>query len=117
MFMKIDINDHRKLHAIQEEFSAHFPNLRLEFYSRPSHTGGKHPEKIVHQGSKTLGDCRNIHTKGTLTISPAMTVSDLQNNFDEVYGVRVEVLKKTAGGWAEPADKNKLSLQEQNQLN
>lgn len=115
--MKIDINDHRKLHAIQEEFVSLFPNLRLEFYSRASHVKDAHPEKPVDNLAKTLGQCRNVHTKGTLTITPNMTVAELQNNFDDVYGVRVHVLKKEGNGWVEPADKNRLTLNEQNNTN
>ena len=112
--MKITINDHRKLHAIQEEFREMFPNLKLEFYKKPSHAKNPHPEKLAGNDGITLGECRSIHTKGTLTISPNMTVADLQSNFDEVYGVHIDVLRRAGSEWVVPSENNSLTLEEQN---
>lgn len=112
--MKIDINDHRKLFAIQEEFGTLFPNLRLEFYARPANSGAAHPKKPMSSYAHTLGECRNVHNKGTITISPNMTVADLKSNFSDVYGVEVDVLKKKGDTWLETTSQNTLSLTEQN---
>ena len=112
--MKIDINDHRKLHAIQEEFAVLFPNLKLQFHSKASHESAHHPKKLIEAGSKTLGECRSVHNKGSITISAGMTIADMQSNFSDVYGIDVEVLKKSGSSWTEPDSKNKLSLEEQN---
>jgi hypothetical protein len=112
--MQIIINDHRKIHAIQEEFSTLFPNLKLEFYAKPPHIHAAHPNKIITASSKTLGECRNVHNKGRLSISAGMTIAELVNNFNEVYGIDIEVLRKKGHEWIEALDKNKLTLQEQN---
>lgn len=112
--MKIDINDHRKLFAIQQEFEKLFPNLKLEFYKKPSHSKSAHPEKIIHTEAKTLGECRSVHAKGSLTITPNMTVAELESNFDEIYGVHVDILKRSGSAWVAPEAKNTLTLTEQN---
>lgn len=115
--MKIEINDHRKLFAIQEEFNTLFPNLKLEFYGKGSHEHGAHAKKPIENYSKTLGECRTEHTKGSLTVTGGMTIADLQSSFSDVYGIDVHVLKKQADHWVEPDSKNKLSLTEQNSTN
>ncbi len=55
--MKITINDHRKVFAIEEEFNQMFPNLKIEFMAKPSAAGAKHSDMPVAQ-SKTIADCR-----------------------------------------------------------
>lgn len=111
--MKIEINDHRKLFAIQEEFGNLFSNLKIEFYSRPSHSGAPHPKKLIDNYSKTLGECRELHTKGTLTISPSMTLSEITSNFEDVYGIAVDILKKEGEHWIN-ATSHDITLEELN---
>ena len=57
--MEITINDHRKIFAIQKEFSDMFPFLRLEFYSKPHKAGGSASEKLMKHISKSIAECRN----------------------------------------------------------
>ena len=64
--MKIQINDHRKIFALQEEFNRFFPNFKIEFLGKPSKVGNPPSEKMV-KANKTLGDCRVVHNKGELT--------------------------------------------------
>lgn len=73
--MNITINDHRKIFAIQEEFNNVFPYLKIEFFSKPHSLGGSSAKKHIKASSKTLGECRIIHNKGTITIQPNMTCS------------------------------------------
>jgi len=115
--MQITINDHRKLYALQKEFASLFPNLKLEFFAKPSHLKGEASSKPIDTYSKTVAECRNIHTKGTLTISGGMTIADLQSSFSDIYGMHVSILKKEGDSWVEPANQNNLSLTEQNKMN
>ncbi len=112
--MQITINDHRKVYAIQEEFNTLFPNLRIEFYVKPPNPKAPHPKKLIDAGSKTLAECRNVHNKGQLTITKGMTASELENNFNEVYGLDIEIMKRSGDKWMEISSKNSLTLEEQN---
>lgn len=114
--MKITINDRRKLYAIQDEFCALFPNLRLEFYKKPANQKGPHPHKVMDSYACTIEECRTIHKKGTITVTPTMTATGLEESFDDVFGIFVRVLIRDGNFWVEPALKNKLSLAEQNKL-
>lgn len=112
--MKIVINDRRKIHAIQEDFNKQFPYLKLEFFSKPHKVGGASPKKIMTVSSKTLGECRTIHNPGTMTITPQMTVADLEQNFSDVYGLSVQVFRKSGKIWLETTITDKWTLEEQN---
>jgi hypothetical protein len=112
--MKLIINDHRKIFAIQEEFHKLFPNLKIEFLAKPSKSGAAASEKLVHHGSKTIGECRTTHNKGELTLTPTMTVADVKESFSEAYGLSTIILKKEGEKWVETIENGKLQLEEQN---
>jgi hypothetical protein len=114
--MKITINDHRKIHAVQEEFSTLFPYLKLEFHGKPSKKGGSFSDKIIGHSSKTLGDCRLDHKKGTITLTPNMTVADLEAVFMDVYGLSVIIYRKSGKAWLETSRTDKWTLEQQNGL-
>ena len=112
--MKITINDDRKIFAIQEEFGKQFPYLKLEFFSKPHKSGGESSRKHIKSSRKTLGECRTIHNTGEITITPQMTVNELEQRFADVYGLGVQVFRKSINVWLETTVTDGWSLEEQN---
>lgn len=112
--MKILINDHRKIFALQKEFSEMFPYLKLEFFGKPHKVGAPSSKKIMKHPSKTIGECRTIHNKGTLTITPNMIVADLEQNFSDVYGLSVQIFRKSGKAWLETTATDGWALEKQN---
>jgi len=112
--MEITINDHRKIFAVQEEFSQTFPFLKLEFYEKPHQSDGKSFAEHTVGSSKTLGECRTMHTEGTLHITPGMSVTELEENFADIHGLTVRVFRKSGNGWIESSS-NMTSLEKQNE--
>ncbi len=112
--MKIAINDKRKIFAIQEDFNTLFPYLKLEFFTKPHKAGGASPKKLMKSSSKTLGECRTIHQKGTMTITPKMTVSELEQNFADTFGLSTQVFRKSGKVWLETTVTDGWTLEEQN---
>ncbi len=105
--MKITINDHRKIFAVQEEFNQLFPNLIIEFYAKGSKEGAHSSEHLIKH-NKTLGESRTEHNKGTITITPNMRVADLKQDFSDVYGLAVEVFQKSENGRVVAGNKHTL---------
>ena len=112
--MKIIIHDHRKIVAIQEEFNLVFPYLKIEFFSKSSLQGGTSSGKEAKHTNKTLAECRTIHHKGEITINPSMTVSEMEKNFRDVYGLEVQLLRKSGKAWLETTVTDKWTLEDQN---
>jgi hypothetical protein len=114
--MKIIINDHRKIFTIQESFTEMFPFLKLEFLAKPSKVGGASPKKKMISPSKTIGQCRVVHSKGTLTILPHMTVSDLEQSFNDTFGLTARVFRKSGKAWLETSATDMWTLEKENNI-
>ncbi|MCX6248251.1 MAG: hypothetical protein NTW10_10990 [Bacteroidetes bacterium] len=112
--MKIAINSHRKIFAIQEEFSTMFPELTIAFYAKPSHHDGAPSKKLVMHSSRTLQDCRVNGNEGTIEVLPTMSVSDLKENLQDIFGLSAEIFPKPKNGIAEDPVKGNMILEEIN---
>lgn len=112
--MKISISDRRKISAVQEEFNQAFPYLKLEFFSKPHSPGKGSAKKYIKHSDKTLGECRTVSTRGRITITPQMTVGDLEQRFGEVYGLGVQVFRKSGKVWLETTVTDSWTLEQQN---
>ncbi|HWY98464.1 MAG TPA: hypothetical protein VNY36_05200 [Bacteroidia bacterium] len=114
--MKIIINDHRKIFAIQKAFSEMFPFLKLEFLAKPAKVGGASTKKMFISPSKTIGQCRVVHSKGTLTILAHMTISDLEQSFNDTFGLTVRVFRKSGKAWLETSATDMWTLEKENSI-
>lgn len=112
--MKIKISDNRKIFAIQEEFNVLFPYLKIEFFSKPHKLGAGSSKKMIKPSNITLGECRTIHNNGDVTITPQMTVADLEQRLSDVYGLSVQVFRKSGKAWLETTVTDGWTLEEQN---
>lgn len=112
--MKISINDHRKIFALQQAFATAFPYLKLEFFAKPHQEKGRPSRKFVKHPSVTVGDCRTLHNTGNITITENMTVAELERRFADVYGLGVQLFRKSGTTWLETSVTSDWSLSEQN---
>lgn len=112
--MKITINDHRKIFAIQEEFTNAFPYLKIEFFAKAHQSGGPAAGKFVNPGATKISECRTIHNDGDITITENMSVKELERRFADVYGLAVQVFRKSGNMWLETSITSDWTLGEQN---
>ena len=113
--MRIEINNQRKIFAIQEEFKNAFPNLKIEFYEKPSKPGGSASGKKVKSSSKTLAECRAVHNSGSISVLPGMTASELNQNFRDVYGLTTIIFQESRNNKGDISPMNeKVTLEELN---
>jgi hypothetical protein len=112
--MKIQISDKRRLATIQKEFSTLFPYLKIEFFARPHQSGGASSKKLMKHGNKFVFECRTIHTTGEITVTPQMTVAELEDHFRDVFGLNVQVFRRSGKAWLETTVTDHWTLQEQN---
>lgn len=110
----MSIDDNRKIFDIQEEFNHLFPYLKIEFFSRTHQPGCVSAKKFLKHGNKTLNECRSIHNRGSINITPNTTVNELEQTFGEKYGLGVQVFRKSGKVWLETTVTDSWSLEEQN---
>jgi hypothetical protein len=113
--MKITIADSRPLEAVKEEFNSNFPYLRIEFFLKPHKAGEPSPRKQLRSSERTIGECRTVHNEGHLTINPWMTVTELEERFHDMYGLNVQLFRKSGKLWLETTVTDSWTLEQQNQ--
>ncbi len=112
--MNIAINDTRVISSIQKEFNSVFPYLKLEFFSMPKQFNCDFSKKMLKSNSKSLAECRKVHSVGEITIQPLMTVQSLEQIFLVEYGLGVQVFRKSGSVWLETTVTDSWTLAEQN---
>lgn len=113
--MQLTIHDSYKLSEIREEFSRHFPYLKLEFFSFAAGEKKIFSEKnLVTDGTKLLGDVRHFHNFGHLSINGHQKVGTLEQNFLKTFGIDVQVFRKSGKVWLQTTDTDNWTLAEQN---
>ena len=112
--MKIEINDRRKILEVQREFNMIFPYLKLEFFSKTHKPGDSTAKMFIKPYHKTLGECSTVNNKGKILITPEMSVNDLEQSFGSIYGLGVQVFRKSGNVWLETTVTDAWTLYEQN---
>jgi len=103
-----------KIQTIQKEFNALFPYLSIEFFSKPHSKFGGSSKRFLKSPTKTLGECRTIAKKGKIEITPSMIVNTLEKLFQDLYGLSVQVFRKSGNTWLETTATDAWSLEKQN---
>jgi hypothetical protein len=111
----IKINNQKKISELQTEFNEVFPFLRLEFF-RNKHAGQHaytkrdllNPELTLKQGSWQ-------HNQGAIVLKENMKVSELEELFENLFGLSVQVFRKSGGSWIETTVTDDWTLERQNE--
>lgn len=112
--MKLIINDDYSLASIQQKFNTLFPFLKLEFFYKFNESGLLAQQTVIQQSNKRLGEIRRSNELGIITITPNMSVSDLAQSFEQIYGIGIHVFRKSGKSWLRTVLTDDWSLQKQN---
>lgn len=112
--MKIHIHDQATIAEIQRQFSAMFPYLKLEFFSKLHRTGEATHSKFMLPHNRRLDDIRKTQREGELDIYPDMRVSDLEQLFRTHFDLGVQVFRQSGKSWLETVLTDSWTLREQN---
>lgn len=92
---KITINNLRKVHAIQDEFAAFFPQLKIEFYEKSNLAHGGRTEHFVKGNNMKIEHCRVHKNDGDISFNEEMNVGELKASFSNSFGLSIEVFHKS----------------------
>jgi hypothetical protein len=111
----IQINDHKKIVELQKEFNEAFPFLRLEFF-RHKHMGYQaSSKKDLLSSDLTLKQSSKQHHQGAIVLKESMKVSELEELFRELFGLSVQVFRKSGRSWIETTVTDDWTLERQNE--
>jgi len=112
--MKIVINDTRKISDIQDEFHKSYPYLKLVFFSEPHKPQCETSKILMINSNRTVGECRTKHNEGVIEIVPFMSVTKLEQYFNTIFGLGVQVFRQSGKAWLETTVTDSWTLEEQN---
>lgn len=111
--MKLTISSNKKIYALQEEFNSVFPYLKIDFFNIMQKGEGFEKKQIKHS-SKTLAECSLLTKKSKIIIDSSMTVNDVEKMFMDVYGISIQICRKSGKVWLETTVTDSWTLEEQN---
>jgi len=112
--MNIVISSDKTIAAIQQEFHEQFPFLKIEFF-QADEGNAKLPERSKIPGDKTLSAYQANHHSENITITPLLTVAELEKKFLSLYGLSIQIFRKSGKAWLESTLTGNWTLQEQNE--
>ena len=110
------IDDSQTIKSIQAEFNRIYPFLKIEFF-RESHLKGEGNEKKKMYFLENI-KLNKIQTKkktGKISIEENKSVADLETEFQNIFGLYVQVFRKSGKVWIETSVTDKWPLNEQNE--
>lgn len=114
--MILRINKNTKIKEIQHEFSKRFPNLKIEFFKDKNKDGQLTANEMIRDAEVNIGSIREMGHDGIYEIDGLVTVAELEKNFYDIFGVYVQVFRKSGNTWLMTTTTDHLTLSEQNHL-
>ena len=108
------ITDKKKLQDIQKEFHQKFPYLKIEFYKGHHEAGQGSPIREQLNPNKTIGAVRKVHAEGDFSVNEELSVAQFEQTFSDLYGLNVQVFRKSGNIWMQTTSTDSWTLGEQN---
>ena len=107
------IKDTKSLKELKNEFNAHFPHLKIEFFSVEHHQDEASPRTALFDDNLLLKDIRTVHNEGELSIDGHLKTATFEQNFHDVYGVNAQVYRKSGRLWLQTITTDEWTLADQ----
>lgn len=113
--MDLEIDKSKKIISIQKEFQKRFPFLKIEFYKKAHSKGEGSAKENSLKSDLTIAEAQKKNASGTIKIHGLLTVADLESAFAEIFGLAVQVFRKSGMVWLQTTTTDDWTLAEQNQ--
>ncbi len=109
------IQDSRSIKDIQEEFHQIFPGLKMVFYQTQhgEHEGSE--KEMEYASDHKLSDIRVLQTEGNIEILPDMTVRELEQAFEKLFGLHIQIFRQSGAVWLQTIHTDDWTLTKQNE--
>lgn len=113
--MTIDLAPNTTMGELQTAFTAHFPNLKLAFFSKPHKEFKSSPAKFMIQDkSMALSELTSLlKNSSQLLLESNMQVRQLEGLFENEFGLHVQVFRRSGKIWLETSKTDDLTLEQQ----
>lgn len=112
--MKINIKDSLRIKDIQDAFTQKYPFLKIEFFTKAHKLHGGTRKEFMISSDQKIEDCRTLSNTGELDIYPLTTVAELEKQCKELFGLYIQVFRKSGDVWIETTVTDDWTLEKQN---
>lgn len=114
--MHIEIINQTTLNEIQEAFVNYFPYLKIEFYRQPHKKYKASPEEERLDPFTCIGDLQPGIVLGHLQILPGYKVAAIEKEFQDRFGLSVQIFRKEKNGWEQTTGMDDFTLKQLNEF-
>ncbi len=119
MFINIDtmvlhIQPKRLISDLQKEFNEAFSFLKLEFFYNKNLSRSELSSTSIIPHNRKIGDGQTGNSAGEVELAGEMKVGELENIFQQKFGLTAQVFRKSGNLWLETSMTDNWTLQQQN---
>ena len=112
----LTINDSQSIEGLQEEFNSAFPYLKIEFFKERHRPGiGTEKKSMYNDTHEKIFNLESTPKQGKIALDASHTVQQLEAEFDEKFGLFIQVFRKSGSIWLETSKTDNWTLEQQNE--
>lgn len=111
--MKIILNPDKTLQAIQDEFTAFFPYLKIEFFRTEYKASSGYQDKEKLDLNLSLAEVNLLIETGTLEFDNTTKVVTFEKAFYDLSNIAIQVFRKTNSAWIQTIASDNWTLADQ----
>lgn len=112
--MDIHVTPERMIRDIQDDFTETYPFLRIAFFFKGQWYAQGSWKKRSVDTKQVIGCIISAIAENGFWITPAMTVFDLEKKCDELFGLSVQVYRRSGKIWLETTMTYNWTIAQQN---
>lgn len=113
--MELVINETKTIGEIQKAFNKRFPYLKISFFKHPHASGEASPISEMYHADELIKNIRHKDKNGIISIDGEMKVNQLEMLFQEVFGLSVQIFRKSGDNWLQTTTTDSWTLNQQNE--
>lgn len=113
--MELSIDRDTLIKDVKRAFNELYPYLKLEFFENPSPGNGLGTKAKKIDENKLVCRISKFNQTGSIDMNAKTLVRQLENDFWNLFGLSVQVYRKSGNLWLETSLTDSWSLEKQNQ--
>ena len=101
---------------IKNAFNKQFRFLKIEFFNAAHKVNEPSRSASLVKGNVELEKINPLIQEGLLTITHRQTVAEVEQSFQQYFGIPVQIFRKQGDVWIETTRTDHLTLMEQNEM-
>lgn len=112
--MTIQISPNDQIRDLQNAFTAAYPHLKLQFFSKPhGENKASFAKFLIHNRNTLLSELNPALRASSISIAPETITWALEKDFEEAFNLHVQVFRQSGSIWLETSVSDHLTLAEQ----